>query len=33
VLAAIQDQVSDGEVEQVMRQLPSDLRDLWRPVV
>jgi uncharacterized protein (DUF2267 family) len=33
VLAAIRDQVSDGEVEQVMRQLPSDLRDLWRPVV
>jgi uncharacterized protein (DUF2267 family) len=33
VLAAIRDQVSDGEVEQVMRKLPSDLRDLWRPVV
>jgi uncharacterized protein (DUF2267 family) len=33
VLDAIRDQVSEGEVEQVMKQLPTDLRDLWRPVV
>lgn len=33
VLAALRDQVSEGEVEQVIRQLPHDLRDLWRPVV
>lgn len=33
VLNAIRDQVSEGEVEQVMRQLPHDLRDLWRPAV
>ena len=33
VLDAIRDQISEGEVEQVMRQLPTDLRDLWRPVV
>jgi uncharacterized protein (DUF2267 family) len=33
VLAAIRDQVSEGEVEQVMKQLPADLRELWRPVV
>jgi uncharacterized protein (DUF2267 family) len=33
VLDAIRDQVSEGEVEQVMEQLPHDLRDLWRPVV
>jgi uncharacterized protein (DUF2267 family) len=33
VLAALRDQISEGEVEQVMRQLPHDLRDLWRPVV
>jgi len=33
VLDALREQVSEGEVEQVMRQLPHDLRDLWRPVV
>lgn len=33
VLDAIQEQVSEGEVEQVLRQLPEDLRDLWRPMV
>jgi uncharacterized protein (DUF2267 family) len=33
VFDAIRDQVSEGEVEQVMNQLPADLRDLWRPVV
>lgn len=33
VLDAIRDQISEGEVEQVMRQLPHDLRDLWRPTV
>jgi uncharacterized protein (DUF2267 family) len=33
VLDAIRDQISEGEVEQVMNQLPADLRDLWRPVV
>lgn len=33
VLSALRDQVSEGEVEQVMKQLPHDLRDLWRPVV
>ncbi len=33
VLDAIRDQVSEGEVDEVMRQLPADLRDLWRPVV
>lgn len=33
VLDALRDQVSEGEVEQVLRQLPHDLRDLWRPVV
>ncbi len=33
VLDAIRDQVSEGEVDQVVRQLPADLRDLWRPVV
>jgi len=33
VLDAVRDQVSEGEVEQVMQQLPADLRDLWRPVV
>jgi uncharacterized protein (DUF2267 family) len=33
VLDAIRDQVSEGEVEDIMKQLPADLRDLWRPVV
>ena len=33
VLDAVRDQVSEGEVEQVMQQPPADLRDLWRPVV
>ena len=33
VLDAIRDQISEGEAEQVMEQLPADLRDLWRPVV
>jgi uncharacterized protein (DUF2267 family) len=33
VLDAIRDQISEGEVEQVMRQLPHDLRDLWQPTV
>jgi uncharacterized protein (DUF2267 family) len=33
VLDAIRDQISEGEVEQVMKQLPADLRDLWRPAV
>lgn len=33
VLDAIRDQISEGEVDQVMEQLPADLRDLWRPIV
>ncbi|MBN1206444.1 MAG: DUF2267 domain-containing protein [Myxococcaceae bacterium] len=33
VFDAIRDQVSEGEVVEVMNQLPADLRDLWRPVV
>lgn len=33
VFDALRDQVSEGEVEQVISQLPEDLRDLWRPVV
>jgi uncharacterized protein (DUF2267 family) len=33
VLDAIRDQISEGEVEDIMKQLPADLRDLWRPVV
>lgn len=33
VLDALRDQISDGEVEDVMKELPADLRDLWRPIV
>jgi uncharacterized protein (DUF2267 family) len=33
VLDAVRDQISEGEAEQVISQLPADLRDLWRPVV
>jgi uncharacterized protein (DUF2267 family) len=33
VFSAIQGQISDGEAEEVMNQLPADLRDLWRRAV
>ena len=33
VLSAIQDEISDGEAEQVMNQLPRDLRELWQRAV
>lgn len=33
VFSAIQDQISEGEAEQVMGQLPHDIRDLWQRAV
>ncbi|ATB33805.1 DUF2267 domain-containing protein [Melittangium boletus] len=30
VFAAVREQVSEGEIEDVMGQLPADLRELWR---
>lgn len=33
VFSSIQDEISDGEAEQVMNQLPRDLRDLWQRAV
>ena len=33
VFAAIQAQISEGESEDVMRQLPHDIRDLWQRAV
>lgn len=33
VFSTLQDQISDGEAEQVMNQLPQDLRDLWQRAV
>ena len=30
VFAALRDQVSEGEIEDVIGQLPADLRELWR---
>ncbi|XXF79557.1 DUF2267 domain-containing protein [Myxococcaceae bacterium GXIMD 01537] len=30
VMSAIREQISEGEAEQVMDQLPHDLKDLWR---
>lgn len=29
VMSTLQDQISEGEAEQVMNQLPADIRDLW----
>ncbi len=30
VFSAVRDQVSEGEIEDVIAQLPADLRELWR---
>ena len=33
VFSALRDQVSEGEIEDVIGQLPADLRELWqRPI-
>jgi uncharacterized protein (DUF2267 family) len=33
VFTAVRDQVSEGEIEDVINQLPSDLRDLWQRAI
>ncbi|HYO51927.1 DUF2267 domain-containing protein [Archangium sp.] len=33
VFTAVRDQVSDGEIEDVIGQLPADLRELWHRVI
>jgi len=33
VFSALRDQVSEGEIEDVIGQLPSDLRDLWQRAI
>lgn len=33
VLETVRARVSEGEIEDVMGQLPADLRELWRPAV
>ena len=33
VFSAVQDQVSEGEIDDVIHQLPADLRELWHRVI
>jgi uncharacterized protein (DUF2267 family) len=33
VFAAVRDQVSEGEIEDVIGQLPADMRDLWQRAI